>query len=130
MMPNRGDVNRGDAQLTPLRPLQVKNPATGKLLATMPLMKAEETRAAIASADSVFPQWRGQTAKYRAAVLRRWGWPAAARASAAPVPACATSHAGQGVQAWGKARHRPPVPACAMDGDGWMACVYWRWQLH
>ena len=37
---------------------QVKNPATGKVLAQMPLMRADETRAAVAAAHSVFPQVR------------------------------------------------------------------------
>ncbi|MEW5311842.1 MAG: hypothetical protein WDW38_003527 [Sanguina aurantia] len=50
----------------------VLNPANGKTLATMPLMRADETRAAIAAAHSVFPQWRAKTAKERCVVLRRW----------------------------------------------------------
>jgi acyl-CoA reductase-like NAD-dependent aldehyde dehydrogenase len=39
-----------------LFPGQVKNPATGQVLAKMPLMRADETRAAVAAAHSVFPQ--------------------------------------------------------------------------
>ncbi len=55
------------------RPAQVRNPATGQVIATLPLMKGNETRAAIAAADAVFPQWSKQTAKERAAVLKRCG---------------------------------------------------------
>lgn len=50
---------------------QVRNPATGKVLATMPLMKGAETRAAIAAAHAVFPQWSRVLAKKRAAILRK-----------------------------------------------------------
>uniref|UniRef100_A0A7S3QKY3 Succinate-semialdehyde dehydrogenase, mitochondrial n=1 Tax=Dunaliella tertiolecta TaxID=3047 RepID=A0A7S3QKY3_DUNTE len=51
---------------------EVRNPATDSLLATMPLMKVNETRAAIAAADSVFPEWRRHTAKERSSILKRW----------------------------------------------------------
>lgn len=51
--------------------LQVLNPATGKAIATMPCMKAEDAKVAVAAAHSVFPQWRALTAKDRGAVLRR-----------------------------------------------------------
>ncbi len=50
---------------------QVKNPATGKVLAKMPMMRADETRAAIAAAGAVFPQWKRLTAKKRADYLRK-----------------------------------------------------------
>eukprot|EP00983_Pelagomonas_calceolata_P126658 1161326-Pelagomonas_calceolata.AAC.4 len=50
---------------------KVRNPATDSLLATMPLMKVNETRAAIAAADSVFPEWRRHTAKERSSILKR-----------------------------------------------------------
>ncbi|GLI68110.1 hypothetical protein VaNZ11_012437 [Volvox africanus] len=51
---------------------EVRNPATGAVIATMPRMRADETRAAIAAAHAVLPQWRLRPAKERAAVLRRW----------------------------------------------------------
>mmetsp|Transcript_11098 Transcript_11098/g.19328 ORF Transcript_11098/g.19328 Transcript_11098/m.19328 type:complete len:550 (+) Transcript_11098:46-1695(+) len=51
---------------------QVTNPANGKLLATLPLMKGIEARAAIAAADAVFPSWSKKTAKERSAVLKKW----------------------------------------------------------
>ncbi len=52
--------------------LQVVNPATGKLLATMAKMQATETKTAIAAAHAVFPVWSNMTAKARGAILRRW----------------------------------------------------------
>lgn len=54
-------------------PPQVLNPATGKPIATLPRMKADETLAAIAAAHTVYPTWSGMTAKQRGAVLRRCG---------------------------------------------------------
>ena len=51
--------------------LQVTNPATGKVLATVPKMKADETLTAIAAAHAVFPQWSNTTAKERGAILRK-----------------------------------------------------------
>eukprot|EP00879_Flechtneria_rotunda_P002344 GHRR01002539.1.p1 GENE.GHRR01002539.1~~GHRR01002539.1.p1 ORF type:complete len:546 (+),score=169.25 GHRR01002539.1:2001-3638(+) len=51
---------------------QVTNPATGKHLATMPKMKADETLTAIAAAHAVFPKWSHMTAKERGKILRRW----------------------------------------------------------
>lgn len=50
----------------------VRNPATGELLASVPKMGAEETRRAIDAADQAWRSWRSQPAKVRAAVLRRW----------------------------------------------------------
>lgn len=51
---------------------QVHNPATGKVIAKMPLMRADETKAAVAAAHSVWPEWRRETAKARGVILRRW----------------------------------------------------------
>ena len=41
----------------------VSNPATGKVISTVPDMGAEETRAAIEAADAAWPAWRAKTAK-------------------------------------------------------------------
>lgn len=65
--------------------MQVRNPANGQVLATLPLMRGNETKAAIAAADSVFPQWKRTTAKERCAVLRRWGESWHGQLLAAPV---------------------------------------------
>jgi len=50
----------------------VKNPATGDLLAAVPKMGAEETRAAIDAATKAFPEWAGLLAGKRAQILRQW----------------------------------------------------------
>jgi succinate-semialdehyde dehydrogenase/glutarate-semialdehyde dehydrogenase len=50
----------------------VSNPATGDLLAEVAAMGPAETELAIAAANDAWPAWRGQTAKARAGVLKRW----------------------------------------------------------
>ena len=52
--------------------IDVLNPATGGLLATVPRLGAAETRRAIEAAQAAMPAWAAKTAKERAAVLRRW----------------------------------------------------------
>ncbi|MEA3118445.1 MAG: succinate-semialdehyde dehydrogenase / glutarate-semialdehyde dehydrogenase [Paraburkholderia sp.] len=50
----------------------VRNPATGQVVATVPKMGAAETRRAIEAANAAWPAWRAQPAKARAAILRKW----------------------------------------------------------
>jgi succinate-semialdehyde dehydrogenase/glutarate-semialdehyde dehydrogenase len=50
----------------------VTDPATGATLAEVPDLGAAETERAVAAAEAAWPAWRAQTAKERAAVLRRW----------------------------------------------------------
>ncbi|GGG92742.1 NAD-dependent succinate-semialdehyde dehydrogenase [Silvibacterium dinghuense] len=50
----------------------VYDPATGSVLASVPWMGAAETRRAIEAANAAWPAWRRQTAKARAAILRRF----------------------------------------------------------
>jgi succinate-semialdehyde dehydrogenase/glutarate-semialdehyde dehydrogenase len=52
--------------------VEVRNPATGERLGTVPHMGAAETRRAIDAANAAWPAWRKKTAKERAAVLRKW----------------------------------------------------------
>ncbi|EXI98425.1 NADP-dependent succinate-semialdehyde dehydrogenase [Burkholderia pseudomallei] len=52
--------------------LEVRNPATGALIGTVPTMGAAETRRAIDAANAAWPAWRKKTAKERAAILRKW----------------------------------------------------------
>jgi succinate-semialdehyde dehydrogenase / glutarate-semialdehyde dehydrogenase len=52
--------------------VDVRNPATGEQIGTVPHMGAEETRRAIDAANAAWPAWRKKTAKERAAVLRKW----------------------------------------------------------
>ncbi len=54
------------------RTLEVKNPATGAVLATVPDMGAAETQRAIAAAEAAWPAWRNRPARERSAILRRW----------------------------------------------------------
>ncbi|MFP3559712.1 aldehyde dehydrogenase family protein, partial [Paraburkholderia sp. SIMBA_049] len=51
---------------------EVRNPATGGLLGTVPAMGTAETRHAIDAANAAWPAWRKKTAKERAAILRKW----------------------------------------------------------
>lgn len=50
----------------------VTNPATGAVLAAVPLMGETETQAAISAAAAALPAWRARTAKDRSALLMRW----------------------------------------------------------
>jgi len=50
----------------------VADPATGELLAQIAELGATETRRAVEAANAAWPAWRKQTAKQRAAILRRW----------------------------------------------------------
>ena len=50
---------------------EVRNPATGAVLGTVPDMGATETRRAIDAAHAAFPAWSRRTAKERALLLRR-----------------------------------------------------------
>jgi len=54
------------------RTLDVRNPATGAVIATVPLMGQAETRRAIEAADRAWRGWRKRTAHERGAILRRW----------------------------------------------------------
>jgi succinate-semialdehyde dehydrogenase/glutarate-semialdehyde dehydrogenase len=50
----------------------VANPADGKVIGTVPDMRAAETRRAIAAAHKAFSLWRDRTAKERADILKHW----------------------------------------------------------
>ena len=52
--------------------LPVTNPATGKLLGTIPAINAAGAESAVAAAHNAFPAWSAKTAKERAVLLRRW----------------------------------------------------------
>ena len=52
--------------------VQVFDPATGRVVGTVPRMGGAETHRAIEHAARALPTWRGMTAKARATVLRRW----------------------------------------------------------
>jgi succinate-semialdehyde dehydrogenase/glutarate-semialdehyde dehydrogenase len=50
----------------------VINPATGKVIGTMPEMGAEDTREAIRSAENAFHSFRNTPARERSRLLRTW----------------------------------------------------------
>lgn len=52
--------------------IEVKNPADGTVVGTVPMLGAEEVRQAIASAQRALGGWSGLTARDRAAILKRW----------------------------------------------------------
>ncbi len=52
--------------------LEVTNPANDEVIATIPEMGADETRAAIEAANRAWPAWRALTAKERCTILRNW----------------------------------------------------------
>jgi succinate-semialdehyde dehydrogenase/glutarate-semialdehyde dehydrogenase len=52
--------------------LEVTDPATAEVIASVPKMGAAETRRAIEAADKAWPAWRARTAADRARILRRW----------------------------------------------------------
>jgi len=59
------DADSGDT-------FEVRNPASGEVLARVADMGAAETRRAIAAAEAALPAWRNKTAKERANILRTW----------------------------------------------------------
>ncbi|MDR7151902.1 succinate-semialdehyde dehydrogenase/glutarate-semialdehyde dehydrogenase [Hydrogenophaga palleronii] len=52
--------------------IEVTNPATGAVIASVPRLGAAETRQAIEGAHRAWPAWRARTAKERSAVLAQW----------------------------------------------------------
>lgn len=52
--------------------IAVDNPATGRVIGTVPDCGAEETAQAIAAAEAALPGWRDTLARDRAALLERW----------------------------------------------------------
>jgi succinate-semialdehyde dehydrogenase/glutarate-semialdehyde dehydrogenase len=51
---------------------EIRNPANGDLLGTVPVMAAAETRRAITAAHAAMPAWAKKTAGERAKIMRRW----------------------------------------------------------
>ncbi len=54
------------------RVLDVTDPATGQVFATVPDGSAADARAAVDAAVAAFPAWRATPAKQRAAIIKRW----------------------------------------------------------
>jgi succinate-semialdehyde dehydrogenase / glutarate-semialdehyde dehydrogenase len=72
LLKNRSFVNGQwiDADSGAVR--QVKNPANGEVVSTVPDGGTAEARRAIEAARDAFPAWRARTAEDRARILRRW----------------------------------------------------------
>ncbi len=51
--------------------IEIRNPATGEIVGTVPALSAAETRQAIDAAHQALPGWRAMLAKERAAILRK-----------------------------------------------------------
>jgi succinate-semialdehyde dehydrogenase / glutarate-semialdehyde dehydrogenase len=58
--------------VTSAKTFPVKDPATGAEVATVPDLGAEDAKRAIDAAARALPAWSAQTAKERAAILKRW----------------------------------------------------------
>ncbi|WP_175344896.1 NAD-dependent succinate-semialdehyde dehydrogenase [Herbaspirillum sp. C9C3] len=54
------------------RVLEVTDPATGQVFATVPDGSAADARAAVDAAVAAFPAWRATPAKQRATIIKRW----------------------------------------------------------
>lgn len=61
-----------DGEWTGEATLPVHNPATGGLIGRIPNLGKSETERAVAAAEAALPNWRAQTAKSRAEIMRRW----------------------------------------------------------
>jgi succinate-semialdehyde dehydrogenase/glutarate-semialdehyde dehydrogenase len=53
--------------------IEVRNPATGEVLGTVPDLGREAALEAVAAAEAAFPAWAARTARERSRILRRWG---------------------------------------------------------
>lgn len=52
--------------------LDVRNPATGEIIGTVPGMGGAETKRAISAAEKAWPAWREMLASERARILKKW----------------------------------------------------------
>ena len=52
--------------------IEVTNPASGRVIGSVPNLASRETEEAVSSASEAFRHWRLRTAKERAGLLRRW----------------------------------------------------------
>ena len=52
--------------------LDVTNPVNGSVIATVPVLGAQETRTAIAAAEEAMKGWKARTAKERCNIMRDW----------------------------------------------------------
>src|SRR3954453_10872257 len=50
----------------------VTNPSTGEVIAELPSLSRDQTKAAVEAADTALGGWRALPGKERSAILRRW----------------------------------------------------------
>ncbi len=70
---NLGSAYVAGGWIAAARQFDVRNPASGEVLAHVADLTRGQIDEAIAAADSALPAWSGKTAHERAAVLKRWG---------------------------------------------------------
>ncbi len=68
----RGQCHIGGQWVGGEATLEVRNPANGRLIGTVPKLGAADARTAIEAANAAWPAWRGKPAKERARLLRAW----------------------------------------------------------
>ena len=62
----------GEWLTAPGATLEIRNPATGERVGSVPSLGAAETRRAIEAAEAAFGPWKSRTAAERARILKRW----------------------------------------------------------
>jgi succinate-semialdehyde dehydrogenase/glutarate-semialdehyde dehydrogenase len=68
----RGFIAGGWAAADSGQTTEIRNPATGAVLGSVPHMGAAETRRAIEAAHAAMPAWARKTAGERAKIMRKW----------------------------------------------------------
>lgn len=68
----RGSWIDGEWDISAQQWLEVRNPASGELITSIPSHGAQHAERAIAAAKRALPEWRAKPAKERANILRRW----------------------------------------------------------
>jgi len=72
LMPGRQLIGAEWREASDTRRLEVNDPATGTMFASVPDGTATDARAAVDAAHAAFPAWRAVPAKQRAQILKRW----------------------------------------------------------
>ena len=72
LMPGRQLIGAEWREASDARRLEVSDPATDAVFASVPDGTAADARAAVDAAHAAFPAWRVVPAKERARILKRW----------------------------------------------------------
>ena len=72
LMPGRQLIGAEWREASDKRRLDVTDPATDVVFASVPDGTAADARAAVDAADAAFPAWRAVPAKQRAQIIKRW----------------------------------------------------------